>query len=73
MLPTTLGGETYKGVESILKEVITGWKLDWISRDIMQKRGQLEGEKVLGLGLSISLRLEQFKNFRTMAVPEQMT
>lgn len=69
----TFGGETYKGVESILKEVITGWKLDWISRDIMQKRGQLEGEKVLGLGLSISLRLEQFKNFRTMAVPEQMT
>ena len=73
MLPKTLGGETYKGVESILKEVITGWKLDWISRDIMQKRGQLEGEKVLGLGLSISLRMEQFKNFRTMAVPEQMT
>ena len=73
MLPKTLGGETYKGVESILKEVITGWKLDWISIDIMQKRGQLEGEKVLGLGLSISLRLEQFKNFRTMAVPEQMT
>lgn len=61
-----------KGLESILQKVVTAWKLDWISRDIMQKRGQWEGEKVLGLGLSISLRLEQFKNFRTMSVPEQM-
>ena len=46
-----------KGVESILKEVITGWKLDWISRDIMHKREQLEGENTLGLGLSVSLTL----------------
>lgn len=73
VLPHKTLEEKYKGVESIFKEVIKGWELDWTRRDVMQSGDSWKGRKFWGRPCQWIWGWNNFKDFRTIALPEQMT